>query len=364
MDAAYANPDVEILNAVEPGLATTGGPLILASSPHARRGVLWEVFKRHYGAGGDPHSRGSRCEPDAQSVLATTRCRSCVREGPRPRHSGVSRASSARMSRASSALEVVEGCVGDYREHAPARGTLYRAFVDPASGSGGRYDVGDRAQGQPEISSSSMRSVRRGPILSPTAVVDDLPLCSSPTRHQSDWRPLRRRVREGAFRKHGISYESCKQPKSDLYRDLLPLLNSGRITLPRNDRLVAQIVGLERRVSRAGKDSIDHAPRDTTTLPTRWPVRRPSPSAARIIWTRSGARPGAQRSVARAPILEPRVAARLLVTCNQPFGALDGLTHDRLVVEQFGERKTVVTRLATRPACSPSAAPRQLARRV
>ena len=33
VDAAYANPDVEILNAVEPGLATTGGPLILASSP-------------------------------------------------------------------------------------------------------------------------------------------------------------------------------------------------------------------------------------------------------------------------------------------------------------------------------------------
>jgi hypothetical protein len=62
------------------------------------------------------------------------------------------------------------------------------------------------------------------------------------------------------FRKHGISYEVCKSPKSDLYRDLLPLLNSGRIVLPRNDRLVAQIVGLERRVSRAGKDSIDHGP--------------------------------------------------------------------------------------------------------
>ena len=54
VDAAYANPDVEILNAVEPGLATTGGPLILASSPHARRGALWDVFKRHYGANGDP----------------------------------------------------------------------------------------------------------------------------------------------------------------------------------------------------------------------------------------------------------------------------------------------------------------------
>jgi hypothetical protein len=47
-----------------------------------------------------------------------------------------------------------------------------------------------------------------------------------------------------------------KQVKSDLFRDLLPLLNSGRIRLPRHHRLVAQIVGLERRVSRGGKDSI------------------------------------------------------------------------------------------------------------
>jgi hypothetical protein len=53
------------------------------------------------------------------------------------------------------------------------------------------------------------------------------------------------------FRKHGISYELCKQPKSDLYRDLSPSLNSGQIVLPRHDRLVAQICGLERRTGRA-----------------------------------------------------------------------------------------------------------------
>jgi len=34
------------------------------------------------------------------------------------------------------------------------------------------------------------------------------------------------------FRKHGISYEICKQPKSDLFRDMLPLLNSGRLAAP------------------------------------------------------------------------------------------------------------------------------------
>ncbi|HEX5847027.1 MAG: hypothetical protein ACXWVS_12845 [Hyphomicrobium sp.] len=32
-------------------------------------------------------------------------------------------------------------------------------------------------------------------------------------------------------------YEVSKATKSDLFRDLLPLLNYGRITLPRNDRL-------------------------------------------------------------------------------------------------------------------------------
>ena len=28
------------------------------------------------------------------------------------------------------------------------------------------------------------------------------------------------------FRRHGLSYELCKQPKSDLFRDMLPLLNA------------------------------------------------------------------------------------------------------------------------------------------
>jgi hypothetical protein len=61
------------------------------------------------------------------------------------------------------------------------------------------------------------------------------------------------------FRKHGIGYELSAQTKSELCRDLLPLLNSVRITLPRNERLVAQIVGLERRVSAGGRETITHA---------------------------------------------------------------------------------------------------------
>ena len=46
-----------------------------------------------------------------------------------------------------------------------------------------------------------------------------------------------------------------------MFRDLLPLLNSGRIVLPRNDRLQGQIAGLERRTSAVGRDTISHPDR-------------------------------------------------------------------------------------------------------
>jgi hypothetical protein len=48
------NPDIEILNAARPALATTQGPLICISSPYARRGALWEAHKKHHGPDGDP----------------------------------------------------------------------------------------------------------------------------------------------------------------------------------------------------------------------------------------------------------------------------------------------------------------------
>jgi hypothetical protein len=49
-DSDAANPDVEVLNAVRPGLATLPNSLMLiASSPYARRGALWNAFRRHYG---------------------------------------------------------------------------------------------------------------------------------------------------------------------------------------------------------------------------------------------------------------------------------------------------------------------------
>ena len=62
------------------------------------------------------------------------------------------------------------------------------------------------------------------------------------------------------FRKHGINYVPSEHSKSELYLNLLPLVNSRAVDLLDDDRMVRQLVGLERRTSRGGSDRIDHTP--------------------------------------------------------------------------------------------------------
>jgi len=62
------------------------------------------------------------------------------------------------------------------------------------------------------------------------------------------------------FRVHGITDEIAEQTKSEIYADLLVLLNCGAVDLLDQPRLVAQLGTLERRTARSGRDTIDHAP--------------------------------------------------------------------------------------------------------
>jgi hypothetical protein len=60
------------------------------------------------------------------------------------------------------------------------------------------------------------------------------------------------------FTAHGVTCLPADMVRSELYLNFLPMLNSGRADLLDNARMVAQFAGLERRTSRAGKDSVDH----------------------------------------------------------------------------------------------------------
>lgn len=72
------------------------------------------------------------------------------------------------------------------------------------------------------------------------------------SREYSPWPLSHKRARE-RFNHHGIRYGLAAKPKSDLYRDLLPAINSRKVDLLEDARLVVQIVGLERRTARGGK---------------------------------------------------------------------------------------------------------------
>ena len=63
-----------------------------------------------------------------------------------------------------------------------------------------------------------------------------------------------------AFRKHGITVKQSELTSSELFIELLPLINSRQVVLLDNDRITSQLVNLERRVGRTGRDSIGHPP--------------------------------------------------------------------------------------------------------
>jgi len=258
-DEWSSNADVEIINAVRPGLLTTSGPLIIASSPYARRGVLWNAFKKHYGPDGDPLilvARGSSRDLNPSLPQATI-----DREFEKDPASAAAEYGAEFRSdiEAFISIETVEGCVGDYVERAPLFEHVYYGFVDPSGGSADSFTL---AISHGEGTNTVIDAVREvKPPFSPESVVADFAalLKSYQVRQVFGDRYAGEFPRE-LFRRQGIGYVLAQKPKSDLYRDLLPLLNSGRVVLPRNDRLVSQLVGLERRTTRAGKDSIDHAP--------------------------------------------------------------------------------------------------------
>jgi hypothetical protein len=260
-DESSSNPDREILDAVRPGLATTGGPLILASSPYARRGVLWQGYKRHFGPGGDPLvlvAKGATRELNPslpQSVIDR------AYERDRAAAAAEYGAEFRTDLEAFVSLEAVEAWVGDYREMAPSSEHRYFAFVDPSGGSSDSFTlaIGHKDRSDNSIVIDAVREVR--PPFSPEAVIGEFAaLCRSyriyfvtGDRYGGEF------PREG-FAKLSIRYEPSAKPKSELYRDFLALLNSRRVVLPKHEKIVQQLVGLERRTSRGGRDSIDHAP--------------------------------------------------------------------------------------------------------
>jgi hypothetical protein len=139
-------------------------------------------------------------------------------------------------------LEIVEACAGEHVEMAPADGGKYHGFIDPSGGSADSFTLAISHKDGERVIIDCIREVH--PPFSPESVVDDFAVLLKSyrirdvtgDRYAGEW------PRE-QFRKRGIEYRCAEKPKSDLFRDLLPLLNSQRIVLPKSERLISQLVG-------------------------------------------------------------------------------------------------------------------------
>lgn len=156
--------------------------------------------------------------------------------------------------------EAIEACVSTgVFERGRTQGIRYSAFCDP---SGGSADSMTLAIVHKEKGIAVLDALReRKPPFSPDAVVADFAQLLKSyginkvlgDRYAGEW------IKE-PFKKLGIAYDAAAKPKSDLYRDCSPLINSKKVDLLDHPKLVQQLIGLERRTARSGRDSIDHSP--------------------------------------------------------------------------------------------------------
>jgi hypothetical protein len=263
-----ADPDTEILNALRPAMSTIPDALLVAlSSPYARRGELWTTYKEHFG----------QPTPDVLVWQASTRDMN-----PAVSERVIARAYERDETAASAehgaqfrtdvesflSLEVIDAVTVPGCHELPRLPDAYHVgFLDFAGGGSASSDSATACVAHPEHRNGrviavmdAIREVR--PPFSPEQVCGEFAAFFTSygvERVTSDkWAgqfPV-----EG-MAKHGILVEPSAKPKSDLYREVLPLLNSRRVELLDHPRLHAQFTNLERRTARGGRDSIDHPPK-------------------------------------------------------------------------------------------------------
>jgi len=264
-----ANPDIETYRAVMPSLATTGGLLIGVSSPYAKRGLLWSKYRKHFGRNDDVLVVQGKTK-DFNPTLDQRIIDDAQADDPEA-------AKSEWLGQFRSDIEsfldreIIDKLVRPEPLELPFdRRWRYQAFVDPSGGGADEFSIcighkptdtkihGVNIGGASDKVIIDVLRARRGP---PGAIVREYAQLLksygikdvSGDKYAGSW-PAQE------FERHGIRYHHARKSKSDLYTNALAQFNNGRVELPPDDRLVIQLAGLERKTSRAGRDSIDHAP--------------------------------------------------------------------------------------------------------
>ncbi len=266
-DEESANPDTDTYMALRPGMAMMPGSMIIGiSSPHRQKGLLFQKFEDHFGRDSDDTlviKASTRLMNPLIDVIEPGLIDKAMEEDPdraAAEYGGEFRKDLADyVSRDVVYASVVKGTAQiPYDDMLRGR---YVGFVDPSGGSRDSFTMAI-AHLDEETGKGILDFVREErPPFAPSEVVAKF--CEEfqhyrvfkcrGDRYAAQW-PVEQ------FAINGVIYEQSEIVKSDLYRDFLPALNSRRIQLLDHTRMINQLLGLERRTVRGGRDSIDHVP--------------------------------------------------------------------------------------------------------
>lgn len=265
-----ALPADELVRALEPSLGSLPGSLLIGlSSPHSRRGILWERYRQHYGKDG---SDVLIWQADSLTMNPTLRSAAIERAYANDHESAAAEWGGLFRTDVSQFLadDLIDVAVTDEcAERAPvlylSDGTpvSYRAFCDP---SGGRHDamtlaIAHDAHGHAVL--DCLRVVL--PPFDPQRVVADFARVLKQYRlasvtgdkYGAEWVASQ-------FATHGVSYLPASLDKSSVYIETLPRFSQRAVTLLDHARLLTELRLLERRPRSGGRpDLIDHPPQQS-----------------------------------------------------------------------------------------------------
>jgi hypothetical protein len=253
-----STPDIETARALLPGLSTTGGMLVILSSPYRRAGLLFERHRAYFGRDdGDVLVVAGASElfnPTLdREVIA--RARQADPDAARAEWDGLFR------DDISSFLsdDLIEAAVvrGRPLELPPREGTKYHGFVDASAGRHDAFTICIMHREGERLVADVVRGHK--PPFNPSTVAAEFAVLALEYRvgelvgdnYAPGWV-------EGAFRAAGCRYARSPLTRSELYLEGLPSFVRGLVQIPEHPVLIRELRLLERRTSRAGKDVVDH----------------------------------------------------------------------------------------------------------
>jgi hypothetical protein len=251
--------DAEMLRAVRPCLATTGGKLFILSSPYAQSGALYDLHRKHFGRNDSSVLVWQASAPDMNPTLSADYLQRMAADDPEAYRSEVLGEFRAGVS-AFLDPDAIAACIdAGVRERPPVPERAYVAFVDP---SGGRRDAFTLAIAHAERDRAVLDVLRAWtPPFNPASVIAEAADVLRRYRLSSvTGDRFGAEFTVAAFRTAGISYSPSERDRSALYLELLPLVQSARVVLLDDACLLRELRGLERRRGTAGRDRVDHSP--------------------------------------------------------------------------------------------------------